>query len=61
MTPIGNTQNLLIAIQSGIPFPFITFIKFLGILTIISLFVTYFILIYYKKDLGIARSFIVYT
>ena len=27
MTPIGNPQNLLIALQSGIPIPFLTFIK----------------------------------
>ncbi len=55
MTPIGNPQNLLIALQSGIPLPFITFIKVLGIPTIINLFVTYFILkVYFKKDLVLA-------
>ncbi len=52
MTPIGNPQNLLIALQSGIPLPFITFIKVLGIPTLINLFVTFLILkLYYKKDL----------
>ncbi len=55
MTPIGNPQNLLIALQSGIPLPFITFIKVLSIPTIINLFVTYFILkVYFKKDLVLA-------
>jgi len=52
MTPIGNPQNLLIAIQSGIPLPFTNFLKFLAIPTLINLFLTYYILkIYFKKDL----------
>jgi Na+/H+ antiporter NhaD/arsenite permease-like protein len=59
MTPIGNPQNLLIAIQSGIPTPFITFIKILGIPTIINLFVTFLILkIYFKKDLSLSPSIV---
>jgi Na+/H+ antiporter NhaD/arsenite permease-like protein len=52
MTPIGNPQNLLIAIQSGISLPFTTFISHLTIPTLINLFLTYFILrMYFKKDL----------
>ncbi len=52
MTPIGNPQNLLIAIQSGIQLPFTNFLKFLAIPTIINLFLTWYILkIYFKKDL----------
>ena len=52
MTPIGNPQNLLIAIQSGISLPFTTFIVHLTIPTLINLFLTYFIIrIYFKKDL----------
>jgi Na+/H+ antiporter NhaD/arsenite permease-like protein len=52
MTPIGNPQNLLIAIQSGISFPFTDFLKFLAIPTIINLFLTYCILrFYFKKEL----------
>lgn len=52
MTPIGNPQNLLIAIQSGIAFPFTNFLKFLAIPTIINLFLTYYILrFYFKKEL----------
>ncbi len=52
MTPIGNPQNLLIALQSGIDLPFTNFIKFLAIPTIINLFLTYYILkIYFKKEL----------
>jgi Na+/H+ antiporter NhaD/arsenite permease-like protein len=54
MTPIGNPQNLLIAIQSGISFPFLTFIKVLSIPTLINLIVTFFILkIYFKRDLEV--------
>jgi Na+/H+ antiporter NhaD/arsenite permease-like protein len=57
MTPIGNPQNLLIALQSGIPIPFLTFLKVLGIPTLINLFVTFFILkIYFKKDLILASA-----
>jgi Na+/H+ antiporter NhaD/arsenite permease-like protein len=54
MTPIGNPQNLLIALQSGITLPFTTFLRFLGIPTIVNLFVTYFILkVYYRKELNL--------
>jgi Na+/H+ antiporter NhaD/arsenite permease-like protein len=52
MTPIGNPQNLLIAIKSGISLPFLTFIKWLILPTILNLLLTYFILkVYFKKDL----------
>lgn len=52
MTPIGNPQNLLIALQSGIPIPFVTFVKILAIPTLINLFLTYYILkTYFRKDL----------
>jgi Na+/H+ antiporter NhaD/arsenite permease-like protein len=43
MTPMGNPQNILIAIQSGIAAPFIQFIKYLAIPTLINLFVTTYI------------------
>ena len=52
MTPIGNPQNLLIALKSGISLPLVTFMEFLTIPTLINLFLTFFILkIYFKKDL----------
>ncbi|MEW6604091.1 MAG: SLC13 family permease [Thermoproteota archaeon] len=52
MTPIGNPQNLLIAIQSGIPMPFTTFLAQLAAPTIANLFVTYAILrVYYRKEI----------
>jgi Na+/H+ antiporter NhaD/arsenite permease-like protein len=55
MTPIGNPQNLLIAVHSGIPTPFVTFLVNLAIPTAVSLVLTYSILrIYYRNDLKIA-------
>lgn len=52
MTPIGNPQNLLIAIQSGIPMPFTTFLAQLAAPTIASLLVTCAILkVYYRKEI----------
>jgi Na+/H+ antiporter NhaD/arsenite permease-like protein len=53
MTPIGNPQNLLIALQSGIPTPFLAFLTHLAIPTIINLGVTFAILkLVYRKELG---------
>ncbi len=44
-TPIGNPQNMLIAIGSGMRAPFIDFVKYLIVPTIINLVVTAFIVI----------------
>ncbi|MDE1765194.1 MAG: citrate transporter [Thaumarchaeota archaeon] len=56
MTPIGNPQNLLIALQSGIDLPFTNFVKFLAIPTVVNLFLTYYILrAYFKKDMMLAN------
>ncbi|MEM3737131.1 MAG: SLC13 family permease [Candidatus Bathyarchaeia archaeon] len=53
MTPMGNPQNLLIALDSGIEAPLLTFLKFLGPPTVINCFVTYYLLkFYYRKDLA---------
>ena len=55
MTPIGNPQNLLIAIDSGIEFPFVTFLFYLGAPTAVNLFATYYILkAYFRKELAAA-------
>ncbi|MEO9363196.1 MAG: anion transporter [Nitrososphaera sp.] len=52
MTPIGNPQNLLIAIDSGMQFPFVTFLLYLSVPTVANLFVTYLILkAYFRKEL----------
>ncbi|HKR74010.1 MAG TPA: SLC13 family permease [Candidatus Nitrosocosmicus sp.] len=53
MTPIGSPQNLLIASQSGMALPFLTFLSILGPPTIINLFLSGLVLhLYYKKDIG---------
>ena len=44
MTPIGNPQNLLIAIESGIKAPFLMFILKLTIPTILNLLITSYVL-----------------
>ena len=40
MTPIGNPQNMLIAVESGIKAPLFTFLVLLGPPTVVNLFVT---------------------
>ncbi len=51
MSPIGNPQNLLIAINGGIQNPFVTFLKYLFIPTVINLFIAYLLLrlFFYKQ------------
>jgi Na+/H+ antiporter NhaD/arsenite permease-like protein len=49
-SPIGNPQNLLIAIYGNIDNPFITFVEYLFIPTLINLYLTYLILIYYYRN-----------
>ena len=53
MTPVGNPQNLLIALSSGIPNPMLDFLYFLVPPTVVGLVVTFLILrFYYRKDLA---------
>lgn len=53
VTPIGNLQNLLVALESGIPNPIFDFLYYLLAPTAVCLLVTYFILrLYYRKDLS---------
>lgn len=50
MSPIGNPQNLLIAINGGIHNPFIIFLKYLFIPTVINLILTFLILkLFYRE------------
>ncbi|WP_407355864.1 SLC13 family permease [Methanolobus sp. WCC5] len=44
ISPIGNPQNLLIALGSDIHYPFLTFMKYLLLPTAINLMIAYFIL-----------------
>ncbi|MFB3763894.1 MAG: anion transporter [Methanotrichaceae archaeon] len=50
VSPIGNPQNLLIAINGGLADPFIEFFKFLLIPTAINLLIAYLILRLFYKD-----------
>ncbi len=53
VTPIGNPQNLLVALSSGIPNPLFDFLYFLLPPTLASLIVAYLVLrVYYRKDLA---------
>jgi Na+/H+ antiporter NhaD/arsenite permease-like protein len=49
MSPIGNPQNLLIALNGGITNPFVTFFRYLLLPTLINLFLAYLVLrLYYR-------------
>jgi Na+/H+ antiporter NhaD/arsenite permease-like protein len=50
VSPIGNPQNLLIAVGGNIGNPFIMFLKYLFIPTIINLFITYYLLKFFFKN-----------
>jgi Na+/H+ antiporter NhaD/arsenite permease-like protein len=51
MSPIGNPQNLLIAIHGEITNPFVTFFKFLFVPTLVNLFLAYLLLrLFYRKQ-----------
>lgn len=55
MTPMGNPQNLLISLHSGMEFPLFTFLRYLFLPTIACLLVTYFIVKwYYRKEFSSA-------
>jgi Na+/H+ antiporter NhaD/arsenite permease-like protein len=49
MSPIGNPQNLLVAIKGNIPNPFITFLCYLAVPTLINLFLTYLTLKFFYR------------
>lgn len=50
MSPIGNPQNLIIAVKGGIPNPFVTFFKYLFLPTMLNLFFAFLLLkLFYKS------------
>jgi len=49
MSPIGNPQNLLIAIHGNVPNAFITFLKYLMAPTLINLFFAYLLLWWFYR------------
>ncbi|OGO31602.1 MAG: anion transporter [Chloroflexi bacterium RBG_16_56_11] len=51
MSPIGNPQNLLIAIHGNVTNPFVTFLKYLFVPTLLNLFLAYLLLrVFYRGD-----------
>lgn len=49
-SPIGNPQNLLIALSGGMKNPFLTFFRYLFVPTVINLFVAYLLLkLFYRS------------
>ncbi|MGQ9781321.1 MAG: SLC13 family permease [Nitrososphaeria archaeon] len=59
MTPMGNPQNLLIALVSGVPASVITFVLYLILPTLVNLSLTYLILkrIYRREFLKAREKF----
>jgi len=56
-TPIGNPQNLLVTLNSGMDRPFTEFLFYLFVPSIISLFVVFLICkLLYRKDLSLAKQ-----
>ena len=56
-TPIGNPQNLLVALNSGMDRPFTEYLLYLFAPSIISLFVVFLICRHvYRKDLSLAKQ-----
>jgi len=50
MSPIGNPQNLLVATDGNISNPFVTFLHYLAVPTLISLFLAYLILKFFYRE-----------
>ncbi len=49
ISPIGNPQNLLIALNSGINSPFITFVLYLLLPTVVNMILAWLVLKYYYR------------
>lgn len=47
LSPIGNPQNLLIALNGGVSNPFLTFLRYLAVPTVVNMLVVYFMLKFY--------------
>ena len=53
LSPIGNPQNLLVAVNGNVTNPFITFLHYLAVPTIINLLLTYLIIrLFYRRQLN---------
>jgi Na+/H+ antiporter NhaD/arsenite permease-like protein len=58
MSPIGNPQNLLVAVNSGLQTPFVTFGRFLFIPTIVSLGLAFFVLHLFFEEEFTSRAIV---
>nr|WP_292542779.1 anion transporter [Methanoregula sp.] len=56
MSPIGNPQNLLIAINSGMASPFVTFALYLAVPTLICIGVAWIVLRWFYEDEFLPRE-----
>jgi len=53
MSPIGNPQNLLIALNGGLESPFVTFLRYLLVPTLLNLAAAYALLkLYYRREMS---------
>lgn len=51
MSPIGNPQNLLIAVQSGLPNPFLSFLEHLALPTFVGLLLAFIVLrLFFRRE-----------
>lgn len=50
MSPIGNPQNLLVAVNGGIPAPFLTFLKYLAAPTLLNLGAVFLLVRYFYPE-----------
>jgi Na+/H+ antiporter NhaD/arsenite permease-like protein len=52
MSPIGNPQNVLVAINGSVLDPFVTFLRYLLLPSVVNIFAAFFLLrLFYKRDL----------
>jgi Na+/H+ antiporter NhaD/arsenite permease-like protein len=57
MSPIGNPQNLLVAINSGMVSPFVTFAIYLAIPTLVCLGIAYAVLRWFYREEFLPREY----
>jgi Na+/H+ antiporter NhaD/arsenite permease-like protein len=50
LSPIGNPQNLLIALGGGVPNPFVTFLRYLLVPTMLNLYAAFWVLKLFHMD-----------
>ena len=50
MSPIGNPQNLLVAVKGGIAAPFLTFLKYLAVPTLLNLGAVFLLVRYFYRE-----------